>query len=66
MDKMSTKRARSVIVFDADRTDFSKTATKGIGPGYYNARQKALNNELGKLGKSARKELYSPDRNVLL
>lgn len=63
--KLTKARAQSTIVFQGDRSDFSKTITGPIGPGQYDIKNATHSGELGKIGKSHRKDLYGNSKNVL-
>jgi hypothetical protein len=57
-------KVKSTIVLKADRADFSATITKFIGPGEYNLIKDANSGELGKIGRSERRELSPTNNNV--
>lgn len=50
---LTERRTSEVVNLYSNRVDFSKSATRHIGPGEYNLRTK-LTNELGKMGRSER------------
>jgi hypothetical protein len=61
-DTVTRKKAHSTLMLRSNRVDFSKTFTGAIGPGQYDI-YGHLNGELGKMPKSPRNSLHSPDKN---
>jgi hypothetical protein len=55
---LTERRERESLTFYANRTDFSKSTTRALGPGAYELRGR-LGRELGKMGNSARPRIRS-------
>lgn len=55
---LTERRASDCLNFYANRTNFSRSITKHIGPGEYDLRTK-LGHELGKMSRSLRPEIRS-------